>query len=246
MLRIFHIFLVCLFLSVPAGAAYASDTQNGPEDLKLLITKMADAAGGEKVIQETAAVKMSGDLDAFMRQDRGSYELVFKRPRKLRVETKYQRSSETRILNNDKGYRGIDGARPEPAKGQRYLAMVYQYKHLDLLYGLLRGMFSVSIKGKEELNGKPAEVLHLEDKEGPLMDVYVDTQTFHVVKVTGYFKVMEGRTTTLSSEFSDYRKVGDIVLPFRIISLAGGDKLAETLIKTYVINPEIPDSAFEP
>ena len=43
-----------------------------------------------------------------MRQDRGSYELFFKRPRKLKVDIKYQRSSETRVLDGNTGYRGAN------------------------------------------------------------------------------------------------------------------------------------------
>jgi hypothetical protein len=124
--------------------------------------------------------------------------------------------------------------------------MVYQYKHFDILYGLLKGYYSITLKGKEDLNGNGVEVLHLMDQEGPPMDVYVDTKTFYVVKVTGYFVVGDSRTTTLSSEFSDFRKVADTVFPFKVASFAGGMKIAETIMKTYIINSAIPDTVFVP
>ncbi|MDH4163112.1 MAG: hypothetical protein OEW15_10540 [Nitrospirota bacterium] len=70
-----------------------------------------------------------------MRQDAGTYELAFKRPRMLRVDTKYGRSLETRILRGRTGYRGTDVVPLVEVTDHRLLAMVYQYKHLDLLYG---------------------------------------------------------------------------------------------------------------
>ena len=124
--------------------------------------------------------------------------------------------------------------------------MVYQYKHIDILYGMIHDLYSISRKGKEDLNGKSVEVLHLTDQEGPPMDLYVDATTFFIVKVTGYFVVGEGRSTTLSSEFSDFRKVADTVFPFKVTNYAGGQKIAETVMKTYSIDPAIPDSLFAP
>jgi len=133
-----------------------------------------------------------------------------------------------------------------PVQDHRFLAMVYQYRHFDLAYGLLTGMYLVRMKEKDHLNGKPVEVIHLTSDDGPPMDVYVDTEPFLIVKVTGYFTVSDGRPTTLSSEFSDFRKVGDMVFPFAVINYAGGQKIAETRMKTYRINPRLEDSLFLP
>jgi hypothetical protein len=226
--------------------ASASDTHALPEDVKSLVSRVIAAYGGEKVVEGIAGIYAVGDINAFMRQDRGSYELFFKRPRKLRVETKYQRSFETRILNGTSGYRGTDETPLAQVKDHRFLAMVYQYKHVDILYGLLNGFYSISRKGNEDLNGKIVEVLHLIDQEGPPMEVYVDAKTFYIVKVTGFFVVGDGRATTLSSEFTDFKKVADTVFPFKVTNYAGGQKIAETVMKTYTVNPAIPDTIFAP
>jgi outer membrane lipoprotein-sorting protein len=246
MKRVFHVLLVVFYMVVQVQMALAVDASDRPEDVKPLIAKIIAAYGGEKVVERTTGVHAVGDINAFMRHDRGTYELSFKRPGKLRVDTKYQRSFETRILNGNKGYRGTDEAPLAQVKDQRLLAMVYQYKHFDILYGLSNGLYSVSRKGNEDLNGNRVEVLHLLDQEGPPMDAYVDARTFLIVKVTGYFVMPGGQTTTLSSEFSDFRKVADTVFPFTITSYAGGQKIAETTMRTYSINPAIPDSLFAP
>jgi hypothetical protein len=50
----------------------------------------------------------------------------------------------------------------------------------------------------------------------------------------------------LSVEFSDFRKAGGALFPFRIANFAGGMKIAQTIIDNYYINPVIPDSLFGP
>jgi hypothetical protein len=245
MKRISRILIVLMVISCPAGISTAG-TAASTGDAQSLVRKIIAAYGGKGVIEGIKSVYAAGNIAAFMRRDRGTYEVCFKRPRKLRVDTKYGQSSETRILNGDAGYRGMDGLPLSEAEGGSLSAMVYQYKHFDLPYGLLKGDYSVSVKSKEDLNGKPVEVLHLTDREGPPMDAYIDTHTFFIVKVTGYFTVGGGRSTALSAEFSDFRKVDGTVFPFKIMNYAGGYRIAETKMNVYRINPPIPDSLFAP
>ena len=246
MTRILYVLIASLSLSLFVRSAAAADLPAAADEIVSLVEKIITASGGKTAVAGMTGVHASGDIEAYMRGDRGKYELFFQRPGKLRVETQYQRASETRIVNNGRGYRGTDNAPLSPVQDHRFLAMVYQYRHFDLAYGLLTGMYSVRMKEKDHLNGKPVEVMHLTADDGPPMDVYVDTETFFVVKVTGYFTVSDGRPTTLSSEFSDFRKVGDMVFPFTVINYAGGQKIAETRMKTYRINPPLADSLFLP
>ena len=77
------------------------------------------------------------------------------------------------------------------------------------------------------------------------MDIYVDAQNSLIVKVTAYFT--EGnKKIDLSSEFSDFKKVGGSVFPFTITNYAGGMKIAQTVIEKYSLNPDISDSFFAP
>ncbi|HTG02343.1 MAG TPA: hypothetical protein VK654_17305 [Nitrospirota bacterium] len=232
--------IVFLHAAIAAGADGRQD-----DTTRRLVAHVIAAYGGEKAIESVKGIHAVGEISALMRGDRGTYEYFFQRPGKLRVETKYQRSSETRILNNGRGYRGADAQPPSEVTGPKLLAMVYQYKHIDLLYDLLKGTYSVSRRGRESIQGNPADVLHLADSEGPPMDVAVDAKTFYIVRVTGYFKMGEGETS-LSSEFSEFRKTGGAVLPYRIVNYAGGQKIAETVMKTYEVNPALPGTLFMP
>ena len=240
MTQILYAMIASLSLSLFVHNAVAAD------EVVSLVEKIITANGGKAAVAGMTSVHASGDIEAYMRGDRGRYELFFQRPGKLRVDTQYQRSSETRILNDSRGYRGTDKNPLSPVQGHPLLAMGYQYCHFDLVYALLTGVYAVRMKGQEILNGKPVEVIHLIADDGPPMDVYVDSETFLILKVTGYFSVTDGRLTTLSSEFSDFRKVGDTVFPFTVINYAGGEKIAETRMKTYRINPPLEPSLFLP
>jgi hypothetical protein len=237
--------LVCLFFVAGPERLLAEEPTAEAQRIASIIDKVIDAYGGKKVVEGIRSLSANGNIEAFMLQDHGTYELYFKRERKLRVETKYRHSSEVRILNGDKGYRRSDILPFEEVHGPRFLSMVYQYKHLDMVHDLARGAYQIRSAGGSLLNGDKVEVLRLNDKEGAIMDIYIDAQSYFIVKVTAYFT--EGsKNIELSSEFSDFKKVGGAVFPFTITNYAGGMKIAQTVMEKYSLNPDISDSVFIP
>ncbi len=240
-----HIFyiLVCVFFVIRPESLLAEELTDEAQHITSTVNKIIDAYGGKEVVEGIRSLHAKGSIQAFMRHDQGTYELYFKRERKLRVETKYESSSELRILNGDRGYRSADGLPPEEVFGPRYFSMLYQYKHLDILHDLLRGSYQISFAGKSSVNGSDVEVFRLTDKEGTIMDVFIDMHNFYIVKVTGYFSA-DNKKMDLSAEFSDFKKVGGSLFPFRITNYAAGMKIAQTVINKYLINPDIADSLF--
>lgn len=242
---IFFCILVCLFFVAGPERLLAEETPDEAQRITSIIDKVIDAYGGKEVVEGIHSLYAQGKIEAFMRHEHGTYELYFKRERKLRVETKYEHKSEIRILNGDRGYRGSDTRTPEEVYDLRFFSMVYQYKHLDIINDLARGAYQIRSTGSSLVNGNKAEILSLNDKEGAIMDIYVDVQNSLIVKVTAYFT--DGKKKiNLSSEFSDFRKVGGTVLPFAITNYAGGLKIAQTAIEKYTLNPDIADSFFAP
>ncbi len=242
MAHIFYI-LVCVFFVTKPEVLFAGEVTDEAQHITSVINKVIDAYGGKEVVEGIHSLHAKGEIQAFMRQYHGTYELYFKRDRKLRVETKYEHLSELRILNGDKGYRSDDGLPLEEVFGPRYFSMLYQYKHLDILHDLLRGSYKISSAGKSSVNGNNVEVFRLLDKEGTVMDVFIDVNNFLIVKITGYFSD-DDKKMDLSVEFSDFRKVGGSLFPFSITNYAAGMKIAQTVIDKYYINPDIEDSLF--
>ncbi|MBF0559427.1 MAG: hypothetical protein HQL08_11685 [Nitrospirae bacterium] len=241
----YYYLLYVLFVIIAAPKGLSAEVlSDDVTKSTLLIKKVIEVYGGQNIIDDTRSFHASGKIEALMRDDRGTYDLYFRRDRKLRVETKYRHASEVRILNGSRGYRSTDSDPLEEVFGPKYFSMLYQYKHVDILHELSVGAFDVRYDGKSIVNGSSVEVLKLKDKEGIMMDIFIDEKDYYILKVTGYFSA-DNKKMELSSELSDFRKVGNSVFPFQITNYAGGMKIARTTIEKYSINPELRDSLFE-
>ncbi len=244
--NILFCFLFCLFfITGPISDLSAEEGMDEARRIASIIDKVIDVYGGKDAIKGIFSLHAKGKTDAFMLNDHGTYELYFKRGRKLLVETRYGRSSERRILNGDRGYRSTGTLPLEEVFGPRYHAIAYHYKHLNMLHDLVKGTYQINSGGKSSVSGQKVEILRLRDKDGTIMDICVDEQSSLIIKVTGYFSA-ENKKIDLSAEFSDFRKAGGSLFPFRITNYAGTLKIAQTVIDSYTVNPDIADSFFEP
>lgn len=239
----FYLALMFFIAIITPSQGVAGEKEGLSKDIEALISGIVNAYGGKEVIKRTKAVYAKGEIKAIMRMDEGTYVRYFMRGRKLRVETTYSRSLERRVLNGELGWRSTEESVYHEVTGIRYSSMVYQYKQLDLPYGLLTNAYDVRDEGRGVLNGVEVRVLGLTDKEGPPMKVYIDPESCYVIKVTGTFRVAEA-TTDLSAEFSDFRIVDGVPFPFTVTNYAGGRKIAETHMTEYAINPEMDMSLF--
>jgi len=211
---------------------------------KKILEKIIKTYGGRERLAKVVSVAAEGRITAFTRGDEGIYRRALQREGKLYVEILYKRSTERRILNGSRGFRGT-GEQLEEVFGPRYLAMVYQYNELNLPYGFLDNSYAVSEIRKDVRNGEEVRVLKCTDHAGNAMEVFVSVENYRIVKSIGTF-VMGPQTMSLSSEYSDFRSVDGILFPFRIDNYAGGFKISETILTRYSVNPPIDQSLFTP
>ena len=228
----------------PLTQAHATEVQTGAPTNSLIMDMLA-AYGGEKNLAKVRTVYSKGSIRTFMREEKGISTRYFKRPRKLRAELFYPRASEIRIVNGFLGWRGSDTIAPRAVTGPPYLAMAYQFKYLDLPFGFLDKGYRITYLGSEQRNGAAMEVLQLVDDEGPTMRVSVDPGTHLIKRVAATFGFGQ-MTSELSAEFSDYRSIDGIMVPFKVINFSGSTLIAETLVTEVQINREMPDSLFQP
>lgn len=210
-----------------------------------LVAKIVQAYGGAQQIERVVSLNAEGEINAFVRYARGSYKRFFQRPRMLRVDTSYPGISETRVFNGHLAWRINDQHVMRSDTGPSLQAMVYQYKQLDLPYGLLKGSYNLRYAGEEGVGSLMTQVMEVWDDEGPAMRVNVDTTTHVIVKVTGILKAGE-KPMTLAAEFSDFRWVEGTPLPFRIHNFAADIAIGETVITRYAVNPPPNSELFVP
>lgn len=237
--------IFAVLMTLPFATSLSAEPKAAGPATNALIAKVIAAYGGESVIKRTKRVYAKGTTNAIMRGDAGSYERWFDRDRKLRVETLYAKSSETRILNGSRGWRSVNNEKPVEVNSFPYTAMVYQFKQLDLPFGLMTGQFRITDLGEVTQNGRQLHVLVLEDNEGPPVRAYIDLTTYYIFKTEAFFQI-KGNVTSLGAEFMDFKTFDGMPLPTRIINYGGGQKIGETDIKKYQINPDMKDSLFKP
>ncbi|HEX9860117.1 MAG TPA: hypothetical protein VGB23_02870 [Nitrospirota bacterium] len=239
------IIFVLLLTAVAMDAIAPGGAKAASPDADAVVAGVVKAYGGKDAIAAVKSVHAKGGITAVMRDDKGTYTRYLERDKKLRVETKYARSSELRILDGEQGWRGEDKTSMQKVVSFQYQAMLYQYKQLELPYGLSAGQYKVRLAGEGLVKGKHAYILALDSREGPPMDVYVDSKDFTILKVVGYFNA-EGKQLDLSVEFGDYRKTGGTLLPFRAANYSGGNLIGETVIKDCKVNQKMDASLFKP
>jgi len=234
----------CILMLVTVIMSLTSCEHQSVPNKVTIAEKIIETYGGRERLARVLSVAAEGRITALIRGDEGTYKRAMRRDGKLFVDINYTRSTERRILNGTKGYRGI-GGQLEEVSGPRYLAMVYQYDELSLPFGLLDDSLTVAEPRRDILNGANVLVLRCTDRTGNDMEVFVSEENYRIVKSIGTFS-MGSQSTSLSSEFSDFRTVDGVLFPFRIINYAGGNRIAEIVITRYLVNPKIDDSLFTP
>jgi len=233
-----------LVVALLSAAAFIAPGAGYTADAGMLVEKVIEAYGGKSRLSAVAAISAEGRITAFVRGDEGTYRRTLRRDGSLFVDIVYRRSSERRILQSNKGYRGT-GGKIEQVSGPRLQAMVYQYNELDLPYGLLDGSCSATELRGDTVNGDAVRVLRCTDRAGNRMEVFVNAENYRIVKCEGIFAVGT-ESTSLSAEFGDFRTVDGVLLAFRIVNYAGDRKISVTTIDQYLINPSVDDALFRP
>ncbi len=210
-----------------------------------ITSKIINAYGGSAAVERARTIYAKGTIKAFMRGGSGTYVRYMKRDGKLRVETNYTMSSELRLLDGKRGWRGMDNSPLEESEGPPLQAMLYQYKEVDILYGLLKDRFVMRDEGTSKVGSADVYVLDLEDADKIPMKIYVDRKSYRILRTEGYFS-MGGQITSLGSEYSDFRKVDGLLMPYKITNFAAGQTISETRIKEYRLNVNMPDKLFMP
>ena len=233
----FMVSVVALLVLLPVSGRPDSEVQD-------VIAKIIHAYGGKDTVEKIHAVCANGRIVAFAFNAEGTYSYCVARNRRLRVDIDYTTFAEHRVLNEQSAYvQHGDGSTQTLTGGAGYLAVIYQYEQLSLPRALLDPAARVYYEGRELHDDRPADVLSLGDAGSPRIKIYVDAASGRIVKTSGSFR-MGGSQMVLSSDYYDFRKVENTIFPFKFVNYAGGDKIAETSIRSYELNPSLAGQTF--
>ena len=105
---------------------------------------------------------------------------------------------------------------------------------------------SMSIAGRQKVGDEQCLVLQQTPQKGPPIKSYVSTKSWRVVRRDLTKTPEAGASATVSEEYSDFRTVDGVVIPFLIkqkIQLQGEQRLTIT-IKQVKFDQDLPDELF--
>ncbi len=215
-----------------------------PDIVENIRENVLDAYGGRARLAQIQSLAAEGSITAIVRGDSGVYRRAWRRDGKLFVDIRYTKSRETRILNGNRALRSVDG-KLEDVSGPSAAAMAYQYNEVSMPFALLDNSLDIQSRGMDLVDGSEVQVLRCTDRAGNIIDLFVNENTHRIVKTTGTFSI-EGKPATLSAEYSNFRFVEGILLPFRIVNSSGTTRISEIAIDDYLVNASLNDSLFDP
>ena len=251
MLRLWRRVAVAWFLAastfavMPAFAAEPAPAAETPTKEQELIARIVEAYGGRDALAKVSSIYARGYCKLYQQDNGGWITRYFQHPRKLRVEAAYRGSPETRILNDTKGWMGAGTAGQKEADRYAYEGLVFQYDYMNLPFSLIDGNKTATYRGKDTAGGAPVDVLLFKGREGEEMTLYVDEKTHLIAKASSPITAPAGKTE-IAVEFFDYRDVGGVKMPFRVINSFGPAKVGITYMSEVSFNRAMGDKLFLP
>jgi len=226
--------LVTLLTLASAAAAQTVDE---------LIAKNLEAKGGAEKLHAVQTVKQSSSLS--MQGTEGLITVYGKRPNLLRQEVTVGGRT---VIN---GFDGVTpwivnplvrgGDRPIAVTGPQ-AQLIREQSNFDgsplLNYKALG--YRVELMGEETINERKVYHLRLLDKTSHVQHCYLDAETALETKL-----VSDNETGSLSQEFSDYRVVEGIKVPFMIRTFFNGVPQSTITVTKVEFNVALDDGMFK-
>jgi peroxiredoxin len=216
----------CILLLICIAPAYAQTVDE-------IVAKHLTATGG---IEKWKA------LESFViisRSEHWSFNLYWKKPDRIRVETLLSGSPDSRDVRS---FDGATGWRINPMEGSEEPRLMSAKETAELqeqsdwlreLVDYKSKAYKVEYVGKELADGSPAYRLKLTKPSGEVIHIFLDEKTCLEVKRVRKVRRPPGEDVEVATELGNYRLVGGLMLPHSV-----GDAVRE-----YEVNKPI-DGAF--
>jgi len=235
---------IILALALAAGTLAATPATTVDE----IVAANAAARGGLKTWQAVQSLRLSGRMD-MGKGMQAPFTLQLKRPHKMRLEFLFDGQMVVQAFDGKNGwkrqpYLGRAGYEPmseEEARGSAGLT------DLDgpLLDYKAKGN-TVKLTGRVPVEGHEAIRLVVTVPGGSARPIYLDAATFLEVKVDSTRR-MRGEDRAVETFYRDYRKVDELLIPYRLeTKVAGAPSSNQMIIERVEVNPEMDDALFTP
>ncbi|KWA37530.1 hypothetical protein WT41_00660 [Burkholderia territorii] len=213
-----------------------------------IVERNVAARGGLQAWRAISTMKMTGELDAGGKKNvRLPFTLTLKRPNKTRFEITVMSQKAVRMFDGREGWKqGANGGsasmRPYTIDEARS-ASDEQVIDGPLIDHGAKGI-GITLDGIDQIDGHDAYRLALKLPSGALRHVWIDSRTFLDVKLDREVRGPHG-PVTVEARYGDYRRVGELQIPFRIESGAPSTAHKDVLVIDKIsLNPPLDDAIF--
>ena len=223
-----------LVASVVAQAPTADD----------IVAKYLTARGGADKLRAVNTVKMTGKLTG----QPGEIAIVSwaKRPNMIRRESTLK---EQKIIIASDGQtvwalNPMAGPTPREITGPQAEAAKQDASEFDpvLLDAKEKGL-KVELVGTEPVGGVSTYHLRVTKTSGPSQDIFLNAETLLETKISMPIE-QAGRKGTAAIEFSNFKTVDGIMVPFKIRQTLDGQTMAEVTYESIQFNAPVDDALF--
>lgn len=200
------------------------------------VDKVVAAYGGPAALKKMEASRLKYEVSAWMRGGVGRGTRDFLAPDSLRVEIAYPDRTEVRLLSGNEGWRG-DAATVEPVQGVPRTAMVYQLLRANPPWALTTYRDKVSLTPDQTREGKTYKVLRLAWSSDLEVDFWADAAGGRVTRVEALVRG-GGMSISFATEYSDFRTVEGVLVPFTEENFASGRHAGTTKVQSVAFTRE--------
>lgn len=223
-------------VSVPAKAQAAQDVLN----------KMIEAMGGRKNMEKVNDMTMTGTIELVQYGASGTYTTYQKEPNKMRQDMELMGMNISQACDGEKvrftnpQTQAVEEMTGDAAKEFARQSMGNEATLLNpAKYGI-----TYTLKPKETVDGIDCIVLEQKTAEGHASLIYVDSSTYYIYKARTKALNQAGAEIEAESVMSDYKKVGDFMLPHSIKAFQDGAEFARITFTQISFNTGLADSLF--
>jgi outer membrane lipoprotein-sorting protein len=211
-----------------------------------IINKHLQARGGKDKIKAVQAERMTGKMVMGQGME-APVVMELARPNKMRMEFTIQGMTGVQAFDGKGGWSVMPfmGKTEPEAMSAEDIRQAEDQADMDgLLVDYKEKGHQVEYVGKEDVEGTPAHKLKVTKKNGDVVNVYIDAESYMDIKESGKVKVrgqeIEGQTT-----FGDFKTVDGLVFPFSIEQKPQGAPAGMVItISKVEVNPTMDASRF--
>jgi outer membrane lipoprotein-sorting protein len=213
------------------------------QDIDDILAEHFKVIGQEKLL-ETNTFSTSGKII------QGQFEIPFKsyhkRPAFFRSEASFQGMDIVTVFDGNSGWAVnpfAGSSDPLPMTSEQVDQMKLQADYDGMLFNYKEKGYLVELAGTETLDDIESYVLKLTRPNGDVINTYIDSENFVILKTSSEMKMQEVEVET-ESFYSNYKYINDILSPFSLETKRDGQTIMQMTFDEIKYDVEIDDSLF--